>query len=341
MDAEPSWHNPLRRRFCQGEFLLGRISAYVTTNSVAIFVGIDGGGTKTTCLVGDEERVLAAASSVGSNPIRVGEEQSRKALQAVVRNACAAAKVDLASVSRTCIGLAGGARPEVAGRVGSIVAEYLAGEIVVVGDMVIALEAAFEGKPGVIVVAGTGSIAYGRNQRGQTARAGGWGYVISDEGSGHWIGREAISAAMRAHDTGESALLVSSIMNSWHLGTRDDVVRTANAIPPPDFSSLFPPVLAAAASGDPLARTVLTRAGSELAELAKIVIGRLWQLDQSFGVAMAGGVFQNAPIVRQVFANSLHSEYPRAILNPTVVHPEHGALFLARQARRESTSTAS
>jgi glucosamine kinase len=295
------------------------------------FLGIDGGGSKTTCLLGDESAVLASASSAGSNPIRVGEERSRQALQAAVREACGAAKVEPSEISRTCIGMAGAARPQIEKQVRAVLTDLVGGEVEIAGDMVIALEAAFRGGPGLVVVAGTGSIAYGRNERGQTARAGGWGFAISDEGSGHWIGRAAVATAMRAHDLGENSILVSSIMNSWHLGSRDDVVRAANAIPPPDFAELLPQVLAAAGSGDSGANEILTHAGTELVQLARIVADRLWHGRQAFRVATCGGVFQNSAVVRQVFSNSLRSLHPQAQIESKVVEPAQGALWLARK----------
>jgi len=295
------------------------------------FLGIDGGGSKTTCLLGDERAVLASATAAGSNPIRVGEERSRQALQAGIGQACSSAKIQPSQLTRTCIGLAGAARPQIEKQVRAILAEVVGGEIEVAGDMVIALEAAFRGAPGLVVIAGTGSIAYGRNERGETARAGGWGFAISDEGSGHWIGRAAVASAMRAHDLGASSLLVSSIMNIWHLASRDDVVRAANATPPPDFAELFPQVLAAAASGDSRANEILTHAATELAQLARIVADRLWRGHLAFRVAMAGGVFRNAPLVRQVFSNSLRSLHPQAEIEAKVVEPAQGALWLARK----------
>jgi N-acetylglucosamine kinase-like BadF-type ATPase len=294
------------------------------------FLGIDGGGSKTTCLVGDEQAVLGSASGTGSNPIRVGETRSRQALRAVVRDACAVAKVRPAEVARTCVGMAGAARPQVEKQVRAAMEKLVGGEIEVAGDMVIALEAAFPGTPGLVVIAGTGSIAYGRNQRGDTARAGGWGFAISDEGSGHWIGRAAVAAAMRAHDLGENTTLISSIMNTWHLGSREDVVRAANAIPPPDFAELLPQVLASAASGDSRANEILTEAATELAQLARIVAERLWRSQQAFRVAMAGGIFQNSALVRQVFGNSLRSLHPQAEIESRMAEPAQGALWLAR-----------
>ena len=164
------------------------------------YLGIDGGGTKTTCAVGDESRLLASATAGPSNIVRVGEAQTRESLQHSVRQACAAAGITPGQISRTCVGGSGAARPELAAIVRGFLAEILSSPIDVVGDMQIALEAAFGTGPGVIVIAGTGSIAYGRDHAGNTARAGGWGFAIGDEGSAHWIGREAVRAVLRAFD---------------------------------------------------------------------------------------------------------------------------------------------
>jgi len=300
---------------------------------VSIFLGIDAGGSKTTCVVGDETSVLARATTEGSNVIRWGEAEARAQLQEAIQRACASADVKLAHVRRICVGMAGAARPVISSIVKEIVAEIYPDEIEVVGDMVIALQAALGSKPGVIVIAGTGSIAYGRSKEGQTARAGGWGFAISDEGSGQWIGRNAVSGVMRAQDEDEAAPtgLALSILHAWHLQTLDELVRFANASPSPDFSNLFPHVLAAADAGDPIASTVLTQAGAELAGLAKIVISRLFEESPSVQVDMAGGVFRNAALVRNVFYNSLRSEYPQAVVGATVVEPVKGALELARR----------
>lgn len=300
---------------------------------MSIFLGIDAGGSKTSCVVGDESSVLATASTEGSNVIRWGEAEARTQLHAAMQQACASANVRLADVRGICVGMAGAARPVISSVVRGIVAEIYRGEVEVVGDMVIAMEAAFGNKPGVIVIAGTGSIAYGRSKDGETARAGGWGFAISDEGSGHWIGRSAVSGVMRAQDEDEASPtgLALSVLHAWRLQTLDELVRAANASPTPDFSNLFPHVLAAAEAGDPIARTVLTQAGAELAALAKIVITRLFAESPSVPVAMSGGVFRNAALVRNVFYNSLRSEYPQATVAASVIDPVTGALQLARK----------
>jgi glucosamine kinase len=308
------------------------------TTLVSIFLGIDGGGSKTSCVIGDENSVLGTGASAGSNVVRVGEQRARESLSAGVRQACASANVTPTQIARTCVGIAGGALPEIAGVVRSILSEFVSGEVEVVGDMVIAMEAAFRSGPGVIVIAGTGSIAYGRNSAGEIARAGGWGFAISDEGSGHWIGRSAVAASMRAYDEAQAksaGLLLEGIMKSWGVTTHDQLVVFANGAPPPDFAALFPAVNSAADAGDATARAVLTQAGVELASLGKIVMGRLFGNVESVPVAVSGGVFCNHEVVRRVFYDRLRAERPQVTPNATLVNPSMGALELARKSCRK------
>jgi glucosamine kinase len=299
---------------------------------VGIFLGIDGGGNKTSCIIGDENSVLGTGTSAGSNVVRVGERRARESLSAAIRQACVAANITPAQIERTCVGIAGGALPEIASLVHHLLSEFVGGRITVVGDMVIAMEAAFGSGPGVIVIAGTGSIAYGRNSKGEIARAGGWGFAVSDEGSGHWIGRSAVAACMRDYDEvglENKSFLLEGIMKSWDVNTREQLVIAANKFP--DFAALLPSVLAAADAGDATARGVLTQAGGELATLGKIVIARLFGSAEAAPVAVSGGVFCNSARVRQVFDKSVRVAYPRVSLSATVVDPVKGALALARK----------
>jgi glucosamine kinase len=302
---------------------------------VGIFLGIDGGGTKTSCIIGDENSVLGAGMSAGSNVVRVGERRARKSLGAAIRQACAAANITPAQISRTCVGIAGGTLPEIAGVVHRLLSELVSGEVIVVGDMVIAMQAAFGDGPGVIVIAGTGSIVYGRNSKGQVARAGGWGFAISDEGSGHWIGRSAAAACMRAYDEAgveNTGVLLESIMKSWDVTTREQLVIAANKSP--DFAALLPAVVSSSDAGDETARNVLAQAGAELATLGKIVIGRLFGRTEAVAVAVSGGVFSNCALVRQVFYDRLCAENSRVLPNSILVDPAKGALELARKGTR-------
>ncbi len=298
---------------------------------MALYLGIDGGGTKTTCVVADEHSVRGSATTGGSNVTRHGDARVREALHAAVRTACAAARVDASTIESACIGLSGAGRPEVRDAVAAMMSEVLRGRVVVVSDLETTLEAAFGDGPGVIVISGTGSIAYGRDAGGQTARAGGWGLAISDEGSGQWIGRAAVSAVLGAKDGGEDPPLLATILRLWKLTSLDELVRRANASPPPDFSSLFRPVVAAADVGDPLAHHLLEQAGAELAALARNVIRRLFATEASVPVAISGGVFRQSEQVRQVFYNKLTAELPQPNVNLTVVEPVKGAIELARK----------
>jgi N-acetylglucosamine kinase-like BadF-type ATPase len=275
--------------------------------------------------------MLATVEVGASNVIRVGEAQSRASLQQGVRQACAAAGVDPQSLTRTCMGAAGSGRPETSEILRRILNEMVSGEVIIVADSVTALQAAFQDSIGTVVIAGTGSIAYARNAQRQTARAGGWGFSISDEGSGQWIGRAAVSAMMRAQDEQEDTRLLRDILAAWHLASIDDVIKTANAIPAPDYSALFPVVLAAGDAGDGIARSVLAQAGAELANLAKIVIRRVFENAETIPLAMSGSVFRHSALIRQVFYNSVRSEYAGTRLATTVVEPVKGALELARK----------
>jgi glucosamine kinase len=307
---------------------------------MAYYLGIDGGGTKTRCVLGDETVVLAKSMAGGSNVVRLGETQAREALHAAIRQACAVAEIAPDQIHAVCIGAAGAAHPEIAAKIHHIIAELISekgsANIEVVGDSVIALEAAFGEGAGVIAIAGTGSITYGRDANGHTARAGGWGFAVSDEGSGHWIGRGAISAVMAAHDQRLETALTAMVLEAWKLGTIDDLVVQANSSPPPDFPRLFPIVLRAAEGGDANARNLLANAGTKLAALATIVLRRL-ALPHApvdlLSVAITGSVFRQSRDVREVFYNTLQATFPGIEVRQDPVDPVEGALARARRIR--------
>jgi glucosamine kinase len=304
---------------------------------MAYYLGIDGGGTKTRCLLADETTVLAKAMTGGSNIVRLGETQAREALHTAIRQVCTATKISPDQIRAICIGAAGAARPEIAAKIRTILAELIPEvpltNIEVVGDTVIALEAAFGAGPGVIAIAGTGSIVYGRDAAGHTARAGGWGFAVSDEGSGHWIGRRAISAILSARDQRFETALTAMVLQAWKLNTLDELVQQANSTPPPDFPRLFPIVLRAADEADSIARDLLADAGAKLAALAAIVVRRLAPHAPvaMLPVAMTGSVFRQSPYVRQVFYNTLQTSFPGLDVRQDLADPVEGALARAKR----------
>jgi len=297
-----------------------------------LYIGIDGGGTKTTCAVGDDISLYAVANGSGSNVVRLGEKEARAGLHEAIARACTAAEISPLRVTAACVGAAGASHPEVNSTVRRMVQQVLPNaEVKVVGDMVIAMEAALYDHPGIIAIAGTGSIVYGRNARGETARAGGWGFRISDEGSGQWIGRAAVAEGMRAHDAGRDTILLERIAEHWSLKSNDEVVRTANGDPAPNFAELFPVVRKAAAEGDDIARAILDQAGAELAKLSLVVLRRLWNSGDPVRVGVAGGVFANSDQVRRAFYKSLHADWPTASVCFKITEPVVGAIWMARR----------
>lgn len=275
-------------------------------------LGIDGGGTKTTCVVGDESKVLSTGLGGGCNVVRRGAEQARASIHAAILQAISEADVSPQNIARTCIGAAGISAPGVSMMLRKFITEVVSGEVDVVGDHEIAFEAGFGPGPGTIVISGTGSIAWGRNKERQYARAGGYGFAVSDEGSGHWIGRTAVSQTLRAIDHGVSTKLHGLILDAWKIDA-NALVRTANAIPLPDFAGLCPLVVEAAEDGDQVAKAVLCRAGTELADLAGAVLDRLWPPDEPVRVAMVSGVFKSSAMVRDHFRLALQNRHKSAL----------------------------
>ncbi len=221
----------------------------------------------------------------------------------------------------------------------AILSEIVTGEIEIFGEHPIALAAAFGDQPGVWVNAGTGAIAYGRGPDGNTLRVGGWGFAISDEGSAHWIGREAISAALREVDEGKTSKLLEDILATWELKDREALVMSANSSSRPDFASLLPVVVKLADGGDSAAQSVLYRAAGELAAICTIAVRRLFPNEGTVPVAMTGGVFRYSTRVRQAFYSKLTSECPSVKIRESLVDPAEGALALARAGNKRAAQS--
>ena len=295
------------------------------------FLGIDGGGTKTRCLLGNDNSVLGEGTAGGSNVVRLGEACARNSLSAAIHEACVNAGISPQQIARTCAGISGAGDDGVASLVQRLLIEVVGGAIEVLGDMEVTLEAAFGGGSGIIVIAGTGSIAYGRNSRGEKARAGGWGRVVSDEGAGHWIALRALAAGLRARDEARDSQLLAALMSALEAPTAEDLVLKLNEDPVRDYASLFPVVLAAAEAGDNDAIETLERAGAELAELADVVLKRLFGDADDIAVATHGGVFASSTRVSQSFGQRLQQRTPRARCIAGQFDPAVGALDRARR----------
>ena len=295
-----------------------------------LYLGIDAGGTKTDCAVSNGAELLGQATGASCKLARVGKERGRENLQAVIRQATQAAGVEASTIQHVCIGMSGASLAEAVHWAQQTIRELIPDStIYVAGDHVIAHRAAFGTSPGVLVISGTGSIAFGRNQSGETARAGGWGPNVSDEGSAFWVGREAVTAALHAFDFGNANGLLATIAESWKVAP-EEVIRMANASEP-RFPELAGPVVNAAEQGDDTARAIMERAGQALASLASAVIKRLWPGGGVVPVALAGGVLQGSSLVRHAFREAMKAEQPQAAVSFAFVRPVLGALEITAQ----------
>ena len=295
-----------------------------------LYLGIDAGGTKTDCAVSNGAELLGQATGASCKLARVGKERGRENLQSVIRQACEVAQIAPNELQHVCIGMAGASLAEAVHWAQQTIRELIPDStIYVAGDHVIAHRAAFGISPGVLVISGTGSIAFGRNQGGETARAGGWGPNVSDEGSAFWVGREAVAEALRLFDVGKSNGLLATIADCWKVAP-EEVIRLANASEP-RFPELAGPVVNAAEQGDPNAREITERGGRALAGLASAVIQRLWPRGGIVPVALSGGVLQGSPLVRQAFKEAMRIQQPQAAVSFAYVRPVLGALEIAAQ----------
>jgi N-acetylglucosamine kinase-like BadF-type ATPase len=213
--------------------------------------------------------------------------------------------------------------------------------LLLVGDVEIALDAAFPGANGVIALAGTGSSVAGRTCSGILTAAGGWGPALADQGSGHRIGQQALRSTFLAHDEGRSTRLLSAVLEFWSLESMEYPVAFANATLGPDISQVTPLVLRCAAERDAVASEVLHREGEDLAYLVILVIRRLLAADPEHlpGLAFAGSIMENLPPVREALVAAVHREFPAVQMLAGVVDPVQGALWRARTGLRPRQGT--
>lgn len=295
------------------------------------YLGIDAGGTKTESAVSNGAELLGQAVCGSSKVSRVGEAEAAHNLRLAILKSCESAQISPQAINQVCIGMTGASIAGAVAWAKGVIHELVPGQVQVAGDHIIAHRAAFGAMPGVLVIAGTGSIAYGRNEKGETARAGGWGPVVSDEGSAFWIGREAVSAALKEQDLANANDLLTTIARCWNVSSQEELVRMANTDHGTHFSELSTTVAELAEKGGPTAQSVMTHAGQELAGLAGAVITRLWPPNAVVRVALAGGVLHGSGLVRRAFQETLRAHNPNAAISFAYVRPVLGALALAAQ----------
>ncbi|HTW45896.1 MAG TPA: BadF/BadG/BcrA/BcrD ATPase family protein [Acidobacteriaceae bacterium] len=298
---------------------------------MAFFLGLDAGGTKTTAALGDETRVLARAVGGSIKPLRVSIEQAQENLSALLTEISRLSGIDLRQITASCVGTAGLRLPQTDGWMRQIISHCVGGAIEVCGDEEIALDAAFPGGPGVLVIAGTGSNILGRTSSGHRLTVGGWGPMLGDQGSGYWIGHQALRAALRARDFQRRSPILDGVVAFWKVSELADVINVAHS--GADFSLLAPLVVECAEEGDPVAIEVLIRGGRMLGEDAAEAFRQVRALepDQPMpSIAFIGGILDRVAFVRDAMTETIHLAAPAVKILPEAVDAVSGALWRAR-----------
>lgn len=295
-----------------------------------IVIGIDGGGSKTHAIVADETGASIGEATGPGSAVKPGDEDaSAEVIAAVVRDALEAAGMSHVTPRVICIGVAGAGREAARQALWqALVARDLAADVVVHSDFGIALDDAFGDGPGVLLISGTGSAAFGRSPAGTTARCGGWGPVIGDEGSGTWIGRRALSVVSAAADGRESqTALTGAILTAAEVNEVSDLIPWAANASREQIASLAPVVFSVADAGDLRANAIISLAVEELMLHIRALAQQLFGDERAaVPVAFTGGLLKKGSTLRKRLEHRLRSAVPGAQVKAGEITPARGAV---------------
>lgn len=312
-------------------------------------LGIDGGGTKTICVLMEESGEVVGRGDAGSSNYQTvgldaAGEEIALAISAALRSAVDRGWQGEREVRGIGVGLAGVGRPEDVVVVYSLV-QHLQyrlplpltwavspAAVVVDNDCAIALAGGVGDNVGLVVIAGTGAIAYGRNRQGITKRASGWGYLLGDEGSGYDIAVQGLRAAVRAHDgRGPHTILGERFQERLQIATLEDLIEVIyrRGWSVKDIAALATVVDTAAADGDNVATAIIDNAISELVLAARVVSEDLFAPGESFDLVTSGGIWQGMSKLRDKFAEAMISVIGSVNIISPSHEPAYGAAMLA------------
>jgi N-acetylglucosamine kinase-like BadF-type ATPase len=305
------------------------------------FLAVDAGGTKTEFALADDERELLRVRTGPIQRQRVNETVATRNLSEALNRLETLSGVAMQSVTRSCVGTSGETVPLITTWLHEAFTTSVGGELLLLGDVEIALDACFPGSRGVLVLAGTGSNVAGRTRNGRIFTAGGWGPALADQGSGLFIGLEALRRGFLAIDQDAEELptrLLDKAMHHWKLPSLAALIEFANTNPRPDFSTFAPLVVESASEGDTVAQAVLQQGGRDLAYLAGLVIERIRKIESASNggftppaVAVAGSILSKVAAVREALIHSLRNTYPGIPVIDAPADPISGALWRARR----------
>lgn len=299
---------------------------------MSVILGIDGGGTRTRATVANGEKTLGFAESGSIKRLRVGAEAAEENLRAVLKEVYAQAGVK--GVQAASCGVASASMPGITEWITAVFDDFGVERSEVVGDEVIALDAAFRGGPGILQIAGTGSNTIGRAPDGSRECAGGWSSRLGDEGSGYWIGLNSVRRALIAFDREQPTRVLEKVGEIWGTPKLEDLVNLGDSTPGPDFAALAPAINELAEGGDPVAVGVLRQAAADLVDFILLVREKLKRKHRIAGevpVAWTGGVIEKMTMVREAFFAGLREAAPQMPLGEKAVVSLEGAVWRARR----------
>jgi glucosamine kinase len=315
----------------------------IAASDATYFLGFDGGGTKTECVLADSEgRVVGRSVGGPSNPLRAGYTRAWFALSEAADAVLSRQKLSAGHIRGICAGLGGAGRAVVVRQAKAFFEQaYANAKVRVTTDLEIALEAAFGSADGIILVAGTGSAAFGRGENGRTARAGGRGPWFSDEGSAFDIGRSAFKAVVEAEEARGPETALSKRIFKWHQAKDWDLLLDHIAKNPDDvFPKTFPLVAELAERGDEVSRAILFAAALSLAKLAACVVDKLGWHNREIPIAKVGGVYGRSKHFDAAIDAELNRSLGRVRLVPTEISPAEAAARMALQLVRAKGNAA-
>ena len=300
-----------------------------------LVLGVDGGGTKTLGLISDQDQHILARQLVGAtNPNVVGVEGSAKNIYQLISACCEEAHCTPADLRSVVLGLAGAGgtaiHKSLRDAVNALVTKGGAAplSITVEGDTRIALEGAFAGGPGIVIISGTGSMLIGKTPQGTIHTVGGWGRVLGDEGSGYYLGSEALKAVTRDYDgRGDSGTLRRVLAQKYGWDTRDRLIAAVYR-EKFDIPSLAPLVLQAADNGDSISMQILQRGAAHLAEQVKALTMKMG-ITGATGLVMCGGLVDHETVYAKILAREIPKLCPQVEIRSAILPPAHGAVLLA------------
>jgi len=311
------------------------MSKYDLSDHAQFYIGVDGGGTVTrAAILDDQEQIIAQDTAGPSNPLRVGIARAASSIREAIDKACNAAGIQRNDILAAAVGLAGVRRADIRDHMREALRSYLSiDNLELVTDGEIALYGATDGGPGLVVIAGTGSICCGMNAQRKRICAGGWGPIAGDEGGGAWISHKALQAVARAADgRGPETSLTLAACEYFRLATPDDLSTAiyAPTMTNDHLAGFGRPVVKAAQAGDEIAARIVDEAGKELGIAAGAVIRKLRMEQERFPVACVGGVFAAGELVREPLRHGILRVARRAYLADPLYPPVIAAARMAR-----------